>query len=82
MVEGTEGEDYVIAPHAIADSDLQRNVYGAGDRVPIDDAVKYGLVKKTAKTTKRAKKAAEDRAKKPSENRGLSSETAGVLKKR
>lgn len=43
-VPGTEGVDFVIAPHAITDHDLGRNVYGAGDRVPMADAVKYGLV--------------------------------------
>lgn len=43
-VPGTEGVDYVIAKTAIADPDLERHVYGAGDRVPIADAIKYGLV--------------------------------------
>lgn len=35
---------WVTAPHRIVDHELQRVVYGTGDRVPIEDAVKYGLV--------------------------------------
>lgn len=64
-VKGEEGVDYVIAPYAIADEELHRNVYGVGDRVPMADAIKYGLVAKPA----RAKKATANRARKPSENR-------------
>lgn len=33
---------HVIAPHRIVDH--ERVVYGTGDRVPWDDAVKYGIV--------------------------------------
>lgn len=40
---GVEGVDYVIALHAVHDAALERKVYGAGDRVPMADAVKYGL---------------------------------------
>lgn len=35
---------HIIAPHRIVDHDLGRVVYGTGQRVPWDDAVKYGLV--------------------------------------
>lgn len=35
---------YVITPHRIVDTELQRVVYSTGDRVPIEDAVKYGLI--------------------------------------
>lgn len=79
---GTEGIDWVTAPHAIADPELERNVYGSGDRVPMADAVKYGLVdgpQKPApkaaprgkrKGTTRAKKGPEnDRARKPGDDR-------------
>lgn len=80
-VEGIEGVDYVIAPHAVADPELERKVYGAGDRVPMEDAIKYGLVTRPAKKAAAKKAAAkstderavrgpaEDRAKKPSEDR-------------
>lgn len=75
------GRDFVYAPHAIADPDLERNVYGAGDPVPWADAVKYGIVTekdrlpdpdavKAPAKGKRAKKGpAEDRARKPAEDR-------------
>jgi hypothetical protein len=43
-VPGKEGVDYVVTPHAISDKALGRKVYGAGDRVPMADAIKYGLV--------------------------------------
>lgn len=36
--------NYVIAPHRIVDEQLERVVYGTGDKVPLDDAVKYGLI--------------------------------------
>lgn len=65
--EEQEGVDYVIAPHVIHDPELERNVYGAGDKVPMADAKKYGLVGK--KSTARAKKPASNRARKPSEDR-------------
>lgn len=35
---------WIEAPHRIVDHDLQRVVYGTGDRVPLHDAVKYGLI--------------------------------------
>lgn len=38
------GKDYVIAPHRIVDRERGRVMYGTGDRVPLADAVKYGLV--------------------------------------
>lgn len=72
------GIDFVYAPHAIADPDLERNVYGAGDRVPMADAIKYGLVaapepqpaEPPAKGRRRARKGPdEDRARKPNEDR-------------
>jgi hypothetical protein len=72
-------EDYVIAPHRIVDDELERVVYGPGDRVPWDEAVKYGLVPKPRKTPAkktvakkvpaRARKPTEDRARKPGSNR-------------
>lgn len=43
-VPGTDGREFVIAPHAVHDPALERNVYGAGDRVPMADAIRYGLV--------------------------------------
>lgn len=60
---------HVIAPHRIIDN--ERVVYGTGDRVPWDDAVKYGLVapaKAPVKKT-RSRRPTEDRARKPSEDR-------------
>lgn len=36
--------DYVIAPHRIVDPVLERVMYGTGERVPLADAVKYGLI--------------------------------------
>jgi hypothetical protein len=35
---------WIEAPHRIVDPELERVVYGTGDRVPIHDAVKYGLI--------------------------------------
>lgn len=83
VAEGTEGVDWVTTPHALVDSERNRIVYVAGSRVPMDDAVKFGLVAKKPKTEKRAKKGpAEDRAKKPDKNRGVNSENAGALRRR
>jgi hypothetical protein len=75
-------QTHVIAPHRIVDPDLQRVVYSTGQRVPLDDAVKYGLIeakpdvevvdpkaKPAPKRGKRARKPAEDRARKPTEDR-------------
>lgn len=67
-----EGVDYVVTPYAIDDPELGRIVYGANDRVPMADAVKYGLVaapkKRTSpRTTKKAP--AEDRSRKSAGNR-------------
>lgn len=70
-------KDYVIAPHRIVDHELGRVMYGTGHRVPMADAVKYGLVdepveKAPAKKAARPKgkrKPAEDRARKPAEDR-------------
>jgi hypothetical protein len=74
-----EGRDYVVAPHAISDPELGRKPYGAGDKVPWADAVKYGLVTEKDRLPdpdappakgKRAKKGpAEDRARKKAEDR-------------
>lgn len=75
MAEGTEGVDWVTTPAAIVDADRNRIVYVAGSRVPMADAVKYGLV------DKRAKKPAEDRAKKPAEDRTVTSTKAAPLKR-
>lgn len=68
-------QDHVIAPHRIVDHELERVVYSTGDKVPMGDAVKYGLIdkapaKKAAKASKRARKGpAEDRARKKGEDR-------------
>lgn len=35
---------YVITPHRIDDPELERVMYGPGDNVPLDDAIRYGLV--------------------------------------
>lgn len=43
-VRGVEGVDFVISPGVIVDYELERHVYGTGDRVPMADAIKYGLV--------------------------------------
>lgn len=79
MVEGIEGVDWVRAPHAIHDPALERNVYGSQDRVPMADAIKYGLVPAPPAPTepstepkrgRRARRPAEDREKKgPAEDR-------------
>jgi len=76
--------EYVIAPHRIVDYQLERVVYGTGDKVPLADAVKYGLIegdvvettqtpkkKPTTKRrgSKRAAKPAENRARTPAEDR-------------
>lgn len=80
---GEEGIDYVIAPHAISGAgvDEGRKVYGVGDRVPMADAIRYGLVKGPEKpkpkakprgkrkTTSRARKPQQDRARRPSKDR-------------
>jgi len=82
-VDRMAGEDYVIAPHKIVDPVLERVVYGTGDRVPMADAIRYGLVDHAtaavagenspkapkAKRGQRARKPAEDRAHKPVEDR-------------
>lgn len=75
LVPGDEHIDYVIAPHRVDDPELGP-VYGVGDRVPMADAIKYGLVAKPKKKIpppppkgKRSKKPSHDRARKPSENR-------------
>jgi len=76
-------EDYVIAPHRIVDPVLERIVYGTGERVPMADAIKYGLVDHNtaavagenppkapkSKRGQRARKPQEDRARKPAEDR-------------
>lgn len=65
-----EGVDYVLAPYAIEDSELERIVYGAGDRVPMADAIKYGLVTETKSKPRTSKKApAANRARKKSGDR-------------
>lgn len=64
----------IIAPHRIVDDELELVVYSPGDAVPYEDAVKYGLVTpedgEEAKP-KRARKAAQDRAKRPSRNTAI-----------
>lgn len=71
------GKDYVIAPHRVVDTKLERVMYGTGERVPMADAIKYGLVDepvqkaptKKAARPKGKRKPAEDRARKRSEDR-------------
>lgn len=63
-MSGTEGEDYVLAPYAIEDTELERIVYGVGDKVPMADAIKYGLV-----ADQRAQKPKANRARKPKGDR-------------
>jgi hypothetical protein len=43
-LEGTVGVDFVYATDRVLDTQLGRVVYGAGDPVPMADAVRYGLV--------------------------------------
>lgn len=67
-------QDHIIAPHRIVDDELGRVVYGTGERIPIEDAIKYGLVKKApakaaAPRPKGKRQPAEDRARKPAEDR-------------
>lgn len=63
-----DDQEFVEAPHAIEDTELERIVYGPGDKVPMADAIKYGLVEKTSPRKSKAEPA-EDRAKKPKANR-------------
>lgn len=56
---------HVTTTHPIVDG--ERVVYGAGDRVPWDDAVKYGLI--PAEEVRAHHGPNEDRARKPSEDR-------------
>lgn len=44
MANQLAGIDFVYAPHAITDRALGRVVFGAGDPVPMADAIRYGLV--------------------------------------
>ena len=44
MANQLAGIDFVYAPHAVIDPALERVVFGAGDPVPMADAVRYGLV--------------------------------------
>lgn len=70
------GKQWIIAPHRIvADG---RVLYGTGDRVPIDDAVRYGLIDPPDQPApaepikprpKGKRRPAEDRAHKPEEDR-------------
>lgn len=64
------GRDFVYAPHALVDPDLERVVYGAGDPVPMPDAIRFGLVaapepapqSTPAATGRRKRRRSEDRA--------------------
>lgn len=83
-VDPMADHDYVITPQRIVDPVLERVVYGPGERVPMIDAIKYGLVDANtaavageapkpapaAKRGARARKPSEDRAHKPAEDRG------------
>lgn len=76
------GRDFIYAPHAIYDRTpgVERCVYGAGDIVPMADAIRYGLVPgpvprppapapKGRRGGARSRKPSEDRAKHLSEDR-------------
>lgn len=60
-------EGFVVTPNRIVDHDLGRVVYGANDRVPLSDAIKYGLIPKPRK--QRARKPKNNRAHKLKEDR-------------
>lgn len=69
MANMIAGRDFVYAPHAIADPALERVVYGAGDPVPMVDAIRFGLVdapeptpEPAPVTGRRKRRRAEDRA--------------------
>lgn len=67
-------KDYVIAPHRIVDTELERVIYGTGERVPMADAIKYGLVVKPAAKKAAAKKQAPSKGKRaPAEDRARKS---------
>jgi hypothetical protein len=78
-IDPMEGTEFVIATERVVDPDTGTIVYGAQDRVPWDDAVRFGLVERPKaapakrqprKGLKRSKKGpVEDRARKPSEDR-------------
>lgn len=71
------GQDFVTAPHRIVDEERHVVVYGEGEPVPWDDAVRYGLVGQDKpeptpegpKRGARRRKPAEDRARRPAEDR-------------
>jgi len=72
------GKRWIVAPHRIVDPVRERVVYGTGERVPYEDAVKYGLIEADAPTDEPTKptprpkgkrRPAEDRARKPDEDR-------------
>jgi hypothetical protein len=76
------GTDFIYAPHAVYDRTpgVERCVYGAGDIVPMSDAIRYGLVQAPeprppapAPTGRRggarSRRPAEDRAKHPGADR-------------
>lgn len=74
MPDGREGIDWVYADRRIDDPGLERAVYGVGDRVPMADAIRYGLVAEPAqpeppKRPKGKRGPAEDRARRPGEDR-------------
>lgn len=79
MPDGREGIDWVYADRRIDDPELERAVYGVGDRVPMADAIRYGVVdapeepapgqRPKGQRPKGKRKPAEDRARKPSEDR-------------
>lgn len=71
--------EYVITPERIVDTEMERVVYSPGARVPMADAIKYGLIDPKAKPAEtpakparkgvRKRKPSEDRARKPTEDR-------------
>lgn len=68
------GKRWIIAPHRIVDDDLGRVMFGTGERVPIADAIRYGLIEaepdpEPQPRPKGKKAPAEDRARKPAEDR-------------
>lgn len=56
------GKAFVITPHRLIDHEAGRIAYGTGDRVPLDDAVRFGLIEETAADTASATIAAVDAA--------------------
>jgi enoyl-CoA hydratase/carnithine racemase len=70
MANQQVGVDFIYAPYAIYDRSpgVERCIYGVGDPIPMEEAIKLGLVERTAEP-KRARKPKRDRMRRPSEDR-------------